>query len=252
MDKNQLERYKREMMNLYDKRITPENTVSSDENVVENEVIDPDDNLTTESETTALKDSDDTAWAPHSENDSSVSADNEDEFNTRYPEPDLSDLDTDFGTQSSDNIYPPDYPNEESLGDSRGYILVNVRTGYESSAVEGATVMVTAIVDGTRLVLASGLTDQSGTTPKFSVPVPDLSHSQQPSPDKRPYNLFDISVTAEGFFNARSVDVPVFSGITSVQNFSMIPVPLLMNGFDETVTIYNQEPDYRSSNAEEV
>ena len=252
MDKNQLERYKREMMNLYDKRITPENTVSSDENVVENEVIDPDDNLTAESETTAPKDSDDTAWAPHSENDSSVSADNEDEFNTRYPEPDLSDLDTDFGTQSSDNIYPPDYANEESLGDSRGYILVNVRTGYESSAVEGATVMVTAIVDGTRLVLASGLTDQSGTTPKFSVPVPDLSHSQQPSPDKRPYNLFDISVTAEGFFNARSVDVPVFSGITSVQNFSMIPVPLLMNGFDETVTIYNQEPDYRSSNAEEV
>lgn len=252
MDKNQLERYKREMMNLYDKRITPENTVSSDENVVENEVIDPDDNLTTESEAAAPKDSDDTAWAPHSENDSSVSADNEDEFNTRYPEPDLSDLDTDFGTQSSDNIYPPDYANEESLGDSRGYILVNVRTGYESSAVEGATVMVTAIVDGTRLVLASGLTDQSGTTPKFSVPVPDLSHSQQPSPDKRPYNLFDISVTAEGFFNARSVDVPVFSGITSVQNFSMIPVPLLMNGFDETVTIYNQEPDYRSSNTEEV
>ncbi|MBR6394709.1 MAG: carboxypeptidase regulatory-like domain-containing protein [Ruminococcus sp.] len=252
MDKNQLERYKREMMNLYDKRITPDNTVPSDENVAENNVTAPDEEIFTETEPTVPNYSVGTAWAPHSENDSSVSADNEDEFNTRYPEPDLSDLDTDFGTQSSDNIYPPDYANEESLGDSRGYILVNVRTGYESSAVEGATVMVTAIVDGTRLVLASGLTDQSGTTPKFSVPVPDLSHSQQPSPDKRPYNLFDISVTAEGFFNARSVDVPVFSGITSVQNFSMIPVPLLMNGFDETVTIYNQEPDYRSSNAEEV
>ena len=48
------------------------------------------------------------------------------------------------------------------------------------------------------------------------------------------------SITAEGFFNARSVDVPVFEGITSVQNFSMIPVPLFMRPGEETVTTYNQ------------
>ncbi|MBQ9895227.1 MAG: carboxypeptidase regulatory-like domain-containing protein [Ruminococcus sp.] len=252
MDKNQLERYKREMMNLYDKRITPDNKAPADENFAENDVAAPDEKSVKETEPTGPNDSVSKDLTPNNENDSSVNPDTEEEFDSRYPEPDLSELDTDFGTQSSENVYPPDYADEESLGNSVGYIIVNVRTGYESSAVEGATVMVTAIVDGTRLVLASGLTDQSGTTPKFSVPVPDLSHSQQPSPDKRPYNLFDVSVTADGFFNARSVDVPVFSGITSVQNFSMIPVPLLMNGYDETVTIYNQEPDYRSSNAEEV
>ena len=42
--------------------------------------------------------------------------------------------------------------------------------------------------------------------------------------------------------NARSVDVPVFAGITSVQNFSMIPVPAMMRQNDETVTYFNQEP----------
>jgi hypothetical protein len=74
--------------------------------------------------------------------------------------------------------------------------------------------------------------------------VPDLVHSQAPQPDERPYNLFDVSVSAEGFFRARSVDVPVFSGITSVQNFNIIPVPLMMSGSDETVTYYNAEPSF--------
>jgi len=58
-------------------------------------------------------------------------------------------------------------------------------------------------------------------------------------------------VTAKGFFNARSVDVPVFSGITSIQNFNMIPVPLMMKETDETLTIYNQEPFFGTSAGQE-
>ena len=119
---------------------------------------------------------------------------------------------------------------------------MNVRTGDDSSAVAGASVNVTAVVDGKRLILASGETDGSGVSPRFSLPVPDLENSQTPGPDERPYNLFDVSVYAEGFFRARSVDVPVFSGITSVQNFNLIPVPLMMKSNDETVTYYNAEP----------
>lgn len=139
---------------------------------------------------------------------------------------------------------PPDYESGDLLGSERGYILVNVRTGDDSSAIEGAFIAVTAIVDGKRLVLASGVTDKSGVSPKFALPVPDLEHSQEPSPEERPYNLFDVSVSAEGFFRARSVDVPVFSGITSVQNFNLIPLPLMMDSSDETVTYYNAEPSF--------
>ena len=102
--------------------------------------------------------------------------------------------------------------------------------------------MVTAIADGQRLILASGVTDISGAAPRFSVPVPSSDLSQAPDPSSRPYSLYDISVTAEGYFNARSVDVPVFEGITSVQDFSMIPVPSMMSSKDETVTYFNQEP----------
>lgn len=164
------------------------------------------------------------------------------DYSSRFPEPDLSDIDTDTGGSGTEDDVPPEYPTEDSLGDSTGYIQVYARTGDSSSAVAGASVMVTAIVDGSRLIIASGVTDGSGAAPRFSVPVPSSDLSQAPEPSFRPYSLYDISVTAEGYFNARSVDVPVFEGITSVQNFSMIPVPSMMSGRDETLTYFNQEP----------
>lgn len=240
---SQAEKYKREMMKLYGRSTPPPPapSVSAEQEPAEeaNETEAP------AEYTDALPD--DSAYA---DDINQAEAESSEDYNTRYPEPDLSELDTDYGKEEPEDAQPPEYVSESSLGDSKGYVLVNVRTGDESRAVTGATVMITAIVDGNRMILASGVTDQNGTTPKFEVPVPSFSLSQTPGTDKRPYNLFDVSVTAEGFFNARSVDVPVFSGITSVQNFNMIPVPLFMDSRDETVTYYNQEPDYTGVNRE--
>ncbi len=253
----QSERYKSELMKLYGKRSTdcvPDNKAEAPEepqtvqNEQQEELYEAETNETPpEDEEIFGVDEDapdDTSYADYAENENKDAPDDETEFNNRYPEPDLSVLgDNSF---SADSAYdtPPQYVSEESLGVGKGYILVNVRAGDESAPIEGATVMVTAIVDGSRLILAEGLTNSSGTTEKCAVPAPDVVHSQAPDAIKRPYNLFDVSVTASGFFNARSVDVPVFDGITSVQNFSMIPVPLMMRGSDETVTYFNQEPDF--------
>lgn len=233
MDKKDLnaqaERYKKEMMKLYGRRRSdeePEPAPPEDE-----EIFGVDEDA-----------ADDTAYAPSTDDPEETPAE-EDELSSRYPEPDLSEL-----GDMPENTSPPQYVNEESLGKATGYILVNVRTADEASPVEGAEVLVTAVVDGARMILASGLTDPSGTTRKMSVPVPDAGLSQSPSPESRPYNLFDVSVSAAGFFNARSVDVPVFAGITSVQNFSMIPVPAMMSPDSETLTYYNQEPTPLSDN----
>ena len=233
MDMNEIERYKREMMKLYGKS----DSVPEQPTKTSTEEKSPD--------IQQIPEYDDTAYAPHDDDDDSG---NEGEYNTRYPEPDLSELDTDFGLITDENSAPPEYTDEKSLGTAKGYIIAYVRTGDESNGISGATVMVTAVVDGKRVILASGVTDRSGTSPRFVLPVPDTKHSQKPDPERRPYNLFDVSVTAEGFFNARSVDVPVFDGITSVQNFSMIPVPLMMQGSSETVTYYNKEPDFYGYN----
>lgn len=244
---SQAERYKQEMMKFYGRSTVPREEVAHETLDEPQEVETPGEDYDVQpeeiEENTADK-QDDTAFAPHIDED--TGDEDEEDYNSRYPEPDLTVIGIDGSSDEEDNV-PPEYASEESLGSSVGYILVNVRTGDESAAIEGATVMVTAVVDGERLILASGLTNENGTTQKFSLPVPDLVHSQSPSPSRRPYNLFDVSVTAEGFFNARSVDVPVFSGITSVQNFNMIPVPLMMQSNDETVTICNKEPDFPSS-----
>lgn len=223
-----MEKYKQELMKLYSR--SSHNEEQGEKGV---------DIIPEPTETVNETASDDTAYSEHTEEDSNGS---EEDYNSRYPEPDLSELDTDFGSASTEDSAPPEYRSEDLLGSEKGYILVNVRTGDYSSAVSGAAIAVTAVVDGKRMILASGVTDESGVSPKFALPVPDLIYSQSPSPNERPYNLFDVSVSAEGFFNARSVDVPVFSGITSVQNFNLIPVPLMMNRSDETVTYYNAEP----------
>ena len=239
----QAERYKKELMNFYGRRTdevrAPEDEKPSQEN--EETADKPDDE---EVFGVDEDEADDTAYFPYSEEENNDTSEGETEYNNRYPEPDLSGLDTDTGEHDAGDVSEPQYVTEESMGSTTGYILVYVRAGDESTPIEGATVLISAIVGGNRLILADGRTDSSGTTVKFAVPAPDTIHSQTPGQVIRPYSLYDVSVTAEGYFNARSVDVPVFAGITSVQNFSMIPLPMMMNSSDETVTYFNQEPDF--------
>lgn len=218
MDKNSIEEYKREMMKLYGKNSFDEKN---------EDIINPEKNENLVEEKNKIND------------EMNYSA------NERYPEPDLSEFDLDI---SQINTLKNDIPKETNIGNSIGYILVNTRTGEESSPVSGASVLITAIVDGQREMIAFGKTDDSGVSPKFSVPAPDSVYSEKQNLTYRPYSLFDVSVVAKGFFNARSVDVPVFSGITSIQDFAMIPVPLMMKSGDETVTYMNQEPDFPSEN----
>lgn len=247
------ERYKREMMNLYSRRTADKSGSVSDFREVTDTMPPAEEKITEETDnmlspvSPAIQEvdadaPDDSAWSPFSEKDFAETPYNEDEFNTRYPDPDISDIED----NTEENIIPPIYDSIESLGNSTGYIKVNVRTGDDSSGIAGASVTVTAIVDGNRLIIAQGFTDSSGSAEKFAVPVPDSKLSQSAYSITRPYTLYDVSASAEGFFNARSVDVPVFSGTTSVQNFSMIPLPLFMNENDETVTYYNQEPVFPS------
>ena len=216
------EEYKRELMRLYGQRAAEENVQQDENNQQKEEEISYEEQ--------------DTGEPPEAERNSAdytYDGDNEDQ-------------------PSDENIAGESVPesgeysllepaSEEELGNSVGYILVNVRTGREAFPIEGASVVVTSVPNGSRLLIAVGITDISGSTLRLSVPAPDVIYSQAPFPDKRPYSLFDVSVVADGFFRARSVDVPVFSGITSIQNFNMVPTPIGGNAND-TLTYFNQEP----------
>lgn len=242
MDKNAIEQYKREMMKLYGKSTVPAEEVKT---VVSEEPIkQPAPEQVIEKPVIEERSYEEQHPVSEEIEDVDENAPDDTAYNERYPEPDLSELN--IGKKPEVSTTGNEF--NEDIGTSIGYILVNTRTGENSSPVENALIMITAISDGKREMIASGLTDESGISPKFAVPAPDLEHSQSPDSVKRPYSLYDISVTAKGFFNARSVDVPVFSGITSVQTFGMIPVPLMMKSNEETVTYINQEPEFPTGN----
>lgn len=233
----QAERYKQEMMKLYGK-----STVQAERIPVTEEIVAAVNVLPEEDEPPVAQE--DTGREIQTEVDSDDLTENPENIENRYPEPDLSELtrnqvqnrNEESGEKLGKYIEDTDYNGE-------GYIIVNVRAGDQADPIENAVVHISSINDGNRFFNVTGVTDESGTTQKFAVPTPSLSYSQTPDSKVRPYALYDISVTARGFFNARSVDVPVFEGITSVQNFSMIPLPLYMKANEETVTYFNQEPN---------
>lgn len=233
----QAEKYKQEIMKLYGK------SAAQEENAVLTAEAVPAVNVLPEEDEPPVAEQE-----PDREIQTEVDSDdlpgNSEDIENRYPDPDLSEL-------AGESEQTPPEESGEKLGkyledteyNGKGYIIVNVRAGDQADPIENAVVHISSINDGNRFYNATGVTDNSGTTQRFIVPTPSLSYSQTPDSNVRPYALYDISVTAKGFFNARSVDVPVFEGITSVQSFSMIPLPLYMKANEETVTYYNQEPN---------
>jgi hypothetical protein len=244
MDIKDIEAYKKEMMKLYSKGKPveqTENDVSADEmKLAEEFTADKENTVPAEYQNRGQKKSEngekdyddkDYADAEHDTSYYPYTADEEEaELERIINGADLSDI---------EQLHEQNAPAPSELGNSTGFILVNVRAGNEATPIVGASVVVTATDSGKRLLAAAGITDISGTVTGIEVPAPDKSYSLTPDTEVRPYSLFDISVRAKGFFNARSIDVPVFSGITSVQNFNMVPLPIGSAEGEETLTYLN-------------
>ena len=78
------------------------------------------------------------------------------------------------------------------------------------------------------------VTDESGMTPVVTLPAPPASLSQNPD-NPVPYAVCDIKIYAAGYFREEVRDVPVFAGVTSRQEFQMIPLPLAVEEDAETI-----------------
>ena len=156
-------------------------------------------------------------------------------INERFPDPDLSSLDS-MNTPSSQNSA------DFSLYNDIGHLRIFVTTADCALPVEGACVIITAHNSKGISIFASDITDQSGCSAVFALPAPEPMLSLKKGCSVRPYAVYDICVSSDGFFTEKSVDVPVFAGITSVQQFSMKPLPAFMPQNCDTVTYYNNEP----------
>lgn len=104
-----------------------------------------------------------------------------------------------------------------------GYIKAEVTTGGGAVPIENAVVLITKKDGGKTYLLKMLITDESGSTETVALPAPSASFSETPSPEEKPFADYYISAYAEGFYAENDMEVPVFSGVKSIQPIALIP-----------------------------
>lgn len=107
-----------------------------------------------------------------------------------------------------------------------GYITVNVRTAGGALPVENAMITIKNISENgsDNSVVAIMLTDSSGTSEVVALPTPLRQNSQTPDADGEVSALYSIDTEKSGFYSVVNFNVPVFDGITSIQQVLLVPI----------------------------
>lgn len=104
-----------------------------------------------------------------------------------------------------------------------GYITAEVTTGGGAVPIENAVVLITKKQGGKNYLLKMLVTDESGSTSTVALPAPNASFSETPEPSEKPYADYYLSVYADGYYAQGDREVPVFSGVKSIQPIALIP-----------------------------
>ena len=107
--------------------------------------------------------------------------------------------------------------------DSEGTLRVRAYTAGGALPIPNAVVRIMGAEEANRLVSYSLITDRNGTTEAVKLPAPSLSYSLSPSPSEAPFALYDVEISANGYYSKRINGISVFSGVNSVQLANMIP-----------------------------
>ena len=119
----------------------------------------------------------------------------------------------------------------------QGTLQVRTYTAREATPVADALVLV--LQEGQ--LVRQTLTDEDGLTELIPLDTVgrDLSLTEGTA---RPFTTYTLQITAEGYQPVISEDVPVFGGVTAIQNVGLIPLPEFETGGPDAV-IDNVEPD---------
>ncbi len=106
---------------------------------------------------------------------------------------------------------------------SIGYLIVNVSTARGAIPLSGASVTVMYDEPDNSSVFTVISTDMSGKTAKIELPAPARSLSELPGNEK-PYATYTLQIEKDGYYTVTNTNVPVFSGVTSIQPVEMLPL----------------------------
>ncbi len=106
--------------------------------------------------------------------------------------------------------------------------------------VENASVKVFINEGEAQEVLAEDLTDKSGKTKVFSLSAPEISVSLDKNSTKLPYSLYNVSVYADGYIGQILMNIPVFTGVTSLQRVDLFTA----SSAEQKVEITDEMPNF--------
>ena len=104
-----------------------------------------------------------------------------------------------------------------------GYLTVRVSTARGAIPLEDAAVNIRGGNIEESTVIYALTTNSDGLTPVVSLPTPPRVNSESPQETPPNYAVYNIDVFADGYAPAFFHNVPVFSGITSVQPAILLP-----------------------------
>lgn len=110
--------------------------------------------------------------------------------------------------------------------DEFGTLTVRANTAGGALPVPGVVVRIYGAEEDNRFVAYSLLTDVDGTTGKVALPTPLKTYSLSPGAPESPYAIYNIEISAPGYFNKLVNSVSIFSGVDSILPITMIPVSM--------------------------
>jgi len=129
-----------------------------------------------------------------------------------------------------------------TLPDGTGGLLANVTTIRQLYPLANATVTVFTGDYENKTDIATATTDQSGKTEIFLLPTPDRALSQSAGATAKPYSTYNMLVRAEGYRDNIHLNIPVFSGVVSLQGSNMMLLETA--GADKGPQIYDESLDF--------
>ena len=130
-------------------------------------------------------------------------------------------------------------PVKDDNNTSFGWIQVSARTAGNALPLEGVSVLILKDNGMDTDLITSLVTDQSGNTPKIKLPAPPRGNDPSQS-----YSTYQIRAFLPGYTRMESASVPVFSGVTSIQPFELIPLPVGSDGNEPAIINQNTEPKF--------
>lgn len=143
----------------------------------------------------------------------------------------------DYGKMSAEHT-----PNDGKIPyTDYGFLKVETRTGDNGMPVPNAAITVVRKNGKEEELVFSGVTDESGSIEKIRLPAPPNLKTNAPESFQN-YAIYTVSAFLKGFYREISADVPVFSGVTSIQRFNLIPMPFNFDDNGKSITFENTEP----------